>query len=202
MIAAAFYPKDVIVRLSDFKTNEYANLVGGREYEPIEENPMLGFRGASRYYDPRYQAGFALECRAMKKVRDEMGLTNVKLMIPFCRTVEEGRKVIAEMAKHGLERGKNGLEIYVMCEIPSNVILAEEFAEIFDGFTIGSNDLTQLILGVDRDTEIVAAHFRRAKSRGEKDDRGGDRRLPQERPQDRHLRTGTERLSGVRAVPR
>ena len=136
MIAAAFYPKDVIVRLSDFKTNEYANLVGGREYEPVEENPMLGFRGASRYYNPRYQAGFALECRAMKKVRDEMGLTNVKLMIPFCRTVEEGRKVIAEMAKHGLERGKNGLEIYVMCEIPSNVILAEKFAEIFDGFSM------------------------------------------------------------------
>ncbi len=159
MIAAAFYPKDVIVRLSDFKTNEYANLVGGREYEPVEENPMLGFRGASRYYNPRYQAGFALECRAMKKVRDEMGLTNVKLMIPFCRTVEEGRKVIAEMAKHGLERGKNGLEIYVMCEIPSNVILAEKFAEIFDGFSIGSNDLTQLILGVDRDSEIVAGIF-------------------------------------------
>jgi pyruvate,water dikinase len=159
MIAAAFYPKDVIVRLSDFKTNEYANLVGGRAYEPVEENPMLGFRGASRYYNPRYQAGFALECRAMKKVRDEMGLKNVKLMVPFCRTVEEGRKVIAEMAKHGLKRGEDGLEIYVMCEIPSNVILAEEFAEIFDGFSIGSNDLTQLILGVDRDSEIVAGIF-------------------------------------------
>ena len=159
MIAAAFFPKDVIVRLSDFKTNEYANLIGGRAYEPIEENPMLGFRGASRYYNPRYQAGFALECRAMKKVREEMGLTNVKLMIPFCRTVEEGRKVIAEMAKHGLKRGENGLEVYVMCEIPSNVILAEEFAEIFDGFSIGSNDLTQLILGVDRDSEIVSNIF-------------------------------------------
>jgi pyruvate,water dikinase len=159
MIAAAFYPKDVIVRLSDFKTNEYANLVGGRAYEPVEENPMLGFRGASRYYNPRYAAGFALECRAMKKVRDEMGLTNVKLMIPFCRTVEEGRKVIAEMEKHGLKRGENGLEVYVMCEIPSNVILAEQFAEIFDGFSIGSNDLTQLILGVDRDSEIVAGIF-------------------------------------------
>ena len=159
MIAAAFYPKDVIVRLSDFKTNEYADLIGGREYEPVEENPMLGFRGASRYYNPRYQAGFALECRAMKKVRDEMGLKNVKLMVPFCRTVEEGRKVIAEMAKHGLRRGEDGLEIYVMCEIPSNVILAEEFAEIFDGFSIGSNDLTQLILGVDRDSEIVAGIF-------------------------------------------
>ena len=159
MIAAAFYPKDVILRLSDFKTNEYANLIGGATYEPVEENPMIGFRGASRYYNPRYQAGFALECRAMKKVRDEMGLTNLKLMIPFCRTVEEGRRVQAEMEKHGLKRGVNGLEIYVMCEIPSNVILAEQFADIFDGFSIGSNDLTQLILGVDRDSEIVAPIF-------------------------------------------
>jgi pyruvate, water dikinase len=159
MIGAAFYPKDVIVRLSDFKTNEYANLIGGKAYEPIEENPMIGFRGASRYYDPRYQAGFALECRAMKKVRDEMGLSNVKLMIPFCRTVEEGRRVLKEMEKHGLRRGLNQLEVYVMCEIPSNVILANEFAEIFDGFSIGSNDLTQLILGVDRDSEIVAHVF-------------------------------------------
>jgi len=159
MIAAAFYPKDVIVRLSDFKSNEYANLIGGRRYEPIEENPMLGFRGASRYYSPRYQAGFALECRAMKKVREEMGLTNVKLMIPFCRTVEEGQLVLAEMEKHGLRRGENGLEIYVMCEIPSNVILAEQFAVVFDGFSIGSNDLTQLVLGVDRDSEIVAHVF-------------------------------------------
>jgi pyruvate,water dikinase len=159
MIGAAFYPKDVIVRLSDFKTNEYANLIGGKPYEPIEENPMIGFRGASRYYDPRYRAGFALECRAMKKVRDEMGLDNVKLMIPFCRTVEEGRRVLAEMEKHGLKRGVNRLEVYVMCEIPSNVILANEFAEIFDGFSIGSNDLTQLVLGVDRDSEIVAHVF-------------------------------------------
>jgi pyruvate,water dikinase len=159
MIAAPFYPRDVIVRLSDFKTNEYANLIGGRAYEPVEENPMLGFRGASRYYNERYRAGFALECRAMKKVRDEMGLTNVKLMIPFCRTVDEGRKVIAEMEKNGLRRGERDLEVYVMCEIPSNVILADEFAEIFDGFSIGSNDLTQLILGVDRDSEIVAEIF-------------------------------------------
>jgi pyruvate, water dikinase len=159
MIGAAFYPKDVIVRLSDFKTNEYANLIGGKGYEPVEENPMIGFRGASRYYDPRYQAGFALECRAMKKVRDEMGLTNVKLMIPFCRTVEEGRRVLREMEKHGLKRGQNHLEVYVMCEIPSNVILADEFAEIFDGFSIGSNDLTQLVLGVDRDSAIVAHVF-------------------------------------------
>ncbi len=159
MIAAAFYPKDVIVRLSDFKTNEYADLLGGKRYEPDEENPMLGFRGASRYYDPRYRAGFALECRAMQKVRDEMGLTNVKLMIPFCRTVEEARRVQAEMAKHGLKRGEKGLEIYVMCEIPSNVILADQFSEVFDGFSIGSNDLTQLTLGVDRDSEIVAHIF-------------------------------------------
>jgi pyruvate,water dikinase len=159
LIAAAFYPKDVIVRLSDFKTNEYANLVGGKQFEPTEENPMLGFRGASRYYDPRYRDGFALECRAMKKVREEMGLTNLKLMVPFCRTVEEGRRVLDEMARHGLKRGQDGLEVYMMCEIPSNVILADAFAEVFDGFSIGSNDLTQLILGVDRDSEIVAHLF-------------------------------------------
>ena len=159
MIAAAFYPKDVIVRLSDFKSNEYADLLGGRRYEPTEENPMLGFRGAARYYDPRYRDGFALECQAMRQVRDEMGLTNVKLMIPFCRTVDEGRKVLAEMQKHGLRQGENGLEVYVMCEIPSNVILAADFAEIFDGFSIGSNDLTQLVLGVDRDSAIVAHLF-------------------------------------------
>jgi pyruvate,water dikinase len=155
-IAAAFYPKDVILRLSDFKTNEYANLIGGRAYEPAEENPMLGFRGASRYYHPRYRAGFALECAAVRKVREEMGLTNLKIMIPFCRTVAEGRRVLQEMARHGLTRGVNGLEVYVMCEIPANVILAREFAEIFDGFSIGSNDLTQLVLGVDRDSEIIA----------------------------------------------
>ena len=159
MIAAAFYPKDVIVRLSDFKSNEYADLLGGHRYEPTEENPMLGFRGASRYYDPRYRDGFALECQAMRQVRDEMGLTNVKLMIPFCRTVDEGRKVLAEMATHGLRQGENGLEVYVMCELPSNVILAEAFAEIFNGFSIGSNDLTQLVLGVDRDSAIVAHLF-------------------------------------------
>jgi pyruvate,water dikinase len=159
MIAAAFYPNDVIVRMSDFKTNEYANLIGGRAYEPGEENPMIGFRGASRYYDARYRDGFALECLAMKKVRDEMGLTNVKLMIPFCRTVEEARRVQEEMERHGLRRGENGLELYVMCEIPSNVIRAAEFAAVFDGFSIGSNDLTQLTLGVDRDSQIVAHIF-------------------------------------------
>lgn len=158
-IAAAFYPKDVIVRMSDFKTNEYAHLLGGELYEPKEENPMLGFRGASRYYDPRYREGFALECKALKKVREVFGLTNVKVMIPFCRTLEEGKKVLEEMKVHGLERGYKDLEVYVMCEIPSNVILAEEFFNIFDGFSIGSNDLTQLILGVDRDSEIVAPLF-------------------------------------------
>jgi pyruvate,water dikinase len=159
MIAAAFYPKDVIVRLSDFKSNEYANLIGGKEFEPAEENPMLGFRGASRYYDHRYREGFALECRAMRKVREEMGLTNLKVMVPFVRTVSEGELVLAEMAANGLIRGENGLEVYVMCEIPSNVLLAREFAAIFDGFSIGSNDLTQLALGVDRDSELVARLF-------------------------------------------
>jgi pyruvate, water dikinase len=159
MIAAAFYPKEVIVRLSDFKTNEYARLVGGERFEPHEENPMIGFRGASRYYDARYREGFALECRALRKVREEMGLTNVKIMIPFCRTLEEARRVQAEMAAHGLRRGEDGLELFVMCEIPSNVVLADQFAELFDGFSIGSNDLTQLTLGVDRDSDILAPLF-------------------------------------------
>ncbi len=158
-IAAAFYPKDVIVRMSDFKTNEYAGLLGGKDFEPVEENPMIGFRGASRYYNPLYQQGFRLECEAIKVVRDEMGLTNVKLMIPFCRTVEEGKKVIAVMHEYGLTQKENGLEIYVMAEIPSNVIQAEDFAAIFDGFSIGSNDLTQLTLGIDRDSAIISALF-------------------------------------------
>ncbi len=158
-IAAAFYPKDVIVRMSDFKSNEYANLIGGSEFEPVEDNPMIGFRGACRYYDEAYQEGFGLECLAMKKVRDEMGLTNVKLMIPFVRTVEEGKLVIAEMKKYGLVQGQNGLEIYMMCEVPSNVIMADEFSEIFDGFSIGSNDLTQLVLGLDRDSEKISHVF-------------------------------------------
>jgi len=156
MIAAAFYPKDVIVRMSDFKTNEYANLIGGQQFEPEEDNPMLGWRGASRYYTGNYREAFGLECKAMKKAREEMGLTNIKLMIPFCRTVEEGKLVIKEMKRHGLVQGKNDLEVYVMCEIPSNVILADDFAKIFDGFSIGSNDLTQLTLGLDRDSELVA----------------------------------------------
>ncbi len=158
-IAAAFYPKPVIVRLSDFKSNEYANLLGGREFEPKEENPMLGWRGASRYYDERYRQGFALECQAMKRVRDEMGLTNVILMVPFCRTPEEGNRVLAEMAKNGLVKGENNLQVYVMCELPSNVQLADEFSQIFDGFSIGSNDLTQLTLGLDRDSGLIAHLF-------------------------------------------
>ncbi len=155
MIAAAFYPKPVILRFSDFKTNEYANLIGGQQFEPKEENPMIGWRGASRYYSPEFREAFALECDAVRKVRDEMGLTNLKVMVPFCRTPEEGRKVIAEMARNKLRQGENGLEVYVMCEIPSNVILAEEFCKVFDGFSIGSNDLTQLTLGLDRDSGIV-----------------------------------------------
>ncbi len=158
-IAAGFYPNEVIVRLSDFKTNEYANLIGGYLYEPEESNPMLGWRGASRYYDERYKPAFGLECQAIKKVRDEMGLTNVKVMVPFCRTPEEGRRVIETMREFGLKQGENELEVYVMCEIPSNVILADEFARIFDGFSIGSNDLTQLTLGLDRDSDLVAHIF-------------------------------------------
>ncbi len=158
-IAAGFYPNDVIVRFSDFKTNEYANLVGGHLYEPQESNPMIGWRGASRYYDEKFKPAFGLECKAIKKVRDEMGLTNVKVMVPFCRTPEEGREVIKSMEEFGLKQGENGLEVYVMCEIPSNVVLAEQFADVFDGFSIGSNDLTQLTLGLDRDSDLVAHIF-------------------------------------------
>jgi pyruvate,water dikinase len=158
-IASARYPHPVIVRMSDFKTNEYANLIGGKEFEPREDNPMLGFRGASRYYSDRYREGFALECRAIKRVREEIGLTNVVVMIPFCRTVEEADRVLEVMAANGLVRGKEGLEVYVMAEIPANVILAEKFAERFDGFSIGSNDLTQLVLGVDRDSAELAKLF-------------------------------------------
>lgn len=158
-IAAAFYPKEVIVRLSDFKTNEYANLIGGKDFEPHEENPMLGFRGASRYYSELYRDGFALECKAIKRVRGEMGLNNLKVMVPFCRTINEGKKVLAAMKQNGLIQGQNGLEVYTMIEIPSNVILAEQFAEIFKGFSIGSNDLTQLTLGIDRDSELMGQLF-------------------------------------------
>jgi len=158
-IAAAFFPKPVIVRMSDFKTNEYAQLVGGREFEPVEENPMLGFRGASRYYDPRYAEGFALECEALTRVREQMGLTNVKIMIPFCRTVDEANRVVAALAEHGLQQGRAGLEVWAMCEVPSNVILADDFLRVFDGYSIGSNDLTQLTLGIDRDSGTVARLF-------------------------------------------
>jgi pyruvate,water dikinase len=158
-IAAAFFPKPVIVRLSDFKTNEYAKLIGGAAFEPDEENPMLGFRGAARYAHPAYAAGFALECAALRRVREDMGLTNVRIMVPFCRRVDEARRVIDALSRHGLKRGENALEIYVMCEIPNNVILIDAFAKLFDGFSIGSNDLTQLVLGVDRDSGLVAFDF-------------------------------------------
>lgn len=159
LLAGAFYPRPVIVRFSDFKTNEYASLLGGAQFEPTEENPMIGFRGASRYYDPHYRDGFALECRAIKYLRDEVGLTNIKLMVPFCRSPEEGEKVLAEMKRHNLVRGENGLEVYVMSELPSNVLRAEDFGKIFDGFSIGSNDLTQMTLGVDRDSAVVSHLF-------------------------------------------
>ena len=158
-IASSVYPKPCVIRMSDFKTNEYATLLGGTVFEPSEANPMIGFRGASRYYSPRYEEGFALECRAMKRARDEMGFDNIILMIPFCRRVEEGKKVLETMEKYGLKRGENGLEVYVMCEIPNNVISIDAFSEIFDGFSIGSNDLTQLVLGVDRDSEIIAHDY-------------------------------------------
>ncbi|MGE5837504.1 MAG: phosphoenolpyruvate synthase [Acidobacteriota bacterium] len=158
-IAAAFFPKPVIVRLSDFKTNEYASLLGGKAFEPVESNPMIGFRGASRYAHPAYQEGFALECAAMRRVRDEMGFRNVILMIPFCRRVDEGQRVVDVMAAHGLKRGEGGLEIYCMCEIPNNVVQVDAFSRVFDGFSIGSNDLTQLVLGVDRDSDLVAFDF-------------------------------------------
>jgi len=159
MIAAGFYPKDVIVRLSDFKSNEYANLIGGQLYEPVESNPMIGWRGASRYYDKRFKEAFGLECKALLKARGEMGLTNIKVMVPFCRTPEEGKQVIQTMASFGLIQGEDNLEFYVMCEIPSNVIVADRFADIFDGFSIGSNDLTQLTLGLDRDSDLVSHIF-------------------------------------------
>jgi pyruvate,water dikinase len=158
-IAAAFWPKPVVVRMSDFKTNEYASLIGGAAFEPDEANPMLGFRGASRYAHPAYAEGFALECRAMRRVRDDMGLVNVILMLPFVRRVAEAQQVLDRMAELGLRRGDNGLQVYAMCEIPNNVVLIDRFAALFDGFSIGSNDLTQLTLGVDRDSELVAFDF-------------------------------------------
>jgi pyruvate,water dikinase len=158
-IAAASWPHPVIVRMSDFKTNEYADLIGGAAFETPENNPMLGFRGAARYYSERYREAFALECAAIRTVREEIGLPNVRIMIPFCRTIAEADNVLATLAENGLERGRDGLEVYVMAEVPSNIILAEEFAERFDGFSIGSNDLTQLVLGVDRDSAALADLF-------------------------------------------
>jgi pyruvate, water dikinase len=158
-IAAAFCPRPVIVRLSDFKTNEYASLLGGAAFEPVEANPMLGFRGAARYVHPAYAEGFALECEALRRVGDDMGLINLRVMVPFCRRVDEAKRVLQTMARHGLERGRDGLEVFVMCEIPNNVIKDDALASVFDGFSIGSNDLRQLILGVDRDSEIVAFDF-------------------------------------------
>jgi pyruvate,water dikinase len=158
-IAAAFAPEPVIVRLSDFKSNEYANLIGGRQYEPSEENPMIGFRGAARYVDEAFRPCFELECQALRRVRDEMGLTNVWVMVPFVRTLGEARKVTELLAENGLARGSNGLKVIMMCELPSNAVLAEEFLEFFDGMSIGSNDMTQLTLGVDRDSAIVARLF-------------------------------------------
>ncbi len=158
-LCAVAHPKPIIIRMSDFKTNEYAGLLGGRQFELEEENPMIGFRGASRYYSPRYRQGFDLECQAIKRLRDDLGFTNAVVMIPFCRTVEEAIKVLDVMAENGLRRGEKGLEVYVMCEIPSNVILAADYADHFDGFSIGSNDLTQLTLGVDRDSELLSGLF-------------------------------------------
>ena len=202
MIGAAFYPKPVIVRLSDFKTNEYARLLGGEGFEPKEENPMLGFRGAARYAHPAYAAGFALECAALRRVREDMGLTNVRIMVPFCRRVVEAQRVLDAMASHGLKRGENGLEIYVMCEIPNNVIQIDAFAKLFDGFSIGSNDLTQLTLGVDRDSEIVAFDFdERDPGMLEMLRLAVTRRQAQRAPC-RHLRRGPGQLSRNRALPR
>jgi len=156
ILGSAFYPKKVIIRFSDFKSNEYANLIGGTLYEPKEDNPMIGFRGASRYYSDMFKEAFKLEVKAVKKVREEFGLKNIRVMIPFCRTIGEAKKVLKIMKEGGLERGKNGLEVYLMCEIPSNVVLADQFLELIDGYSIGSNDLTQLTLGVDRDSELVS----------------------------------------------
>ena len=201
-IAAALYPNPVIVRMSDFKTNEYANLIGGAAFEPKEENPMLGFRGASRYYSPRYRDGFALECRAIRRLRNEMGFDNVIVMIPFCRSIAEADRVLGVMAESGLRRGEDGLQVYVMCEIPSNVILAKAFAERFDGFSIGSNDLTQLTLGVDRDSEELADLFDEQDEAVKWMIRQRHRGGPQSGRQGRPVRPGAERSSGVRRIPR
>jgi pyruvate,water dikinase len=200
-IAAAFWPKKVIVRLSDFKSNEYSNLVGGQRFEPHEENPMLGFRGASRYISPEFHDCFALECDAIKRIRDDMGFTNVEVMIPFVRTLAEAEQVIALLKSQGLARGRNGLRVIMMCEIPSNALLADRFLEHFDGFSIGSNDMTQLTLAVDRDAGgAIASSFDERDDAGEGDARDGDRRMPQGGQIRRHLRTGSVGPSGSRAM--
>ncbi len=199
-ITASFAPHPVIVRLSDFKSNEYANLIGGSRYEPHEENPMIGFRGASRYVDPSFTDAFALECRAVLKVREQMGLTNCWVMIPFVRTLDEGRKVVEVLRANGLEQGKGGLKIIMMCEVPSNALLADEFLDIFDGFSIGSNDLTQLTLGLDRDSAHRREAVRRARSGGEEAAVDGDQGRARQGQVRRHLRPGTERPPGPRRV--
>ena len=200
MIAAAFYPRPVIIRLSDFKTNEYAKLIGGAAFEPKEENPMLGFRGAARYAHPAYAPGFALECAALRRVRRDMGLTNLRVMVPFCRRIDEARRVIDAMAQNGLRRGEDGLEVYVMCEIPNNIIQIDAFAQLFDGFSIGSNDLTQLILGVDRDFGARRLRLRRARSRRDRDAAPGGDGRPSQSTARRHLRRGARQLSRHRGV--
>ena len=196
-IAASQYPQPVIVRMSDFKTNEYADLIGGRQFEPQESNPMLGFRGASRYYSDQYKAGFAMECRAIKQVREELGLVNVVVMIPFCRTPQEADKVYEVMAENKLIRGQAGLEVYVMAEVPSNIILAKQFADRFDGFSIGSNDLTQLVLGVDRDTAEIVHLFDERNDAVKEQIRQLIRNCSSGRQESRHLRSGAQRLSGI-----
>ena len=196
-LGAAFTPHPVIVRLSDFKSNEYANMVGGALFEPDEENPMIGFRGASRYLSSSFEECFALECRALKRVRDEMGLTNVELMVPFVRTLEEADQVIALNGRERLARGENGLRVVMMCEVPSNAILAEEFLERFDGFSIGSNDLTQLTLGLDRDSGARRPPLRRAGPRRDEAARPGHRRGPRRREVRRHLRTGGRPITPI-----
>ncbi len=198
-IAAAFYPKKVIVRMSDFKSNEYRKLIGGALYEPDEENPMLGFRGASRYISNQFAECFAMECRAMKFVRDEMGLTNVELMIPFVRTLNEAKRVNEIMEQYGLKRGVNGLRLNMMCEIPSNAVLADQFLEYFDGFSIGSNDMTQLALGLDRDSGLVAASFDE-RDPAVKAPRHGHQGLPRTRQVRRHLRPGSFRPRRLRRL--
>ena len=200
-VAAAFYPRPVLVRFSDFKTNEYADLLGGKHFEPEEANPMIGFRGASRYCDPRYRKGFGLECQAVRRARETMGFGNIKTMIPFCRTLAEAEAVQAEMKLHGLERGKNGLEVWVMCEVPNNAVLAEEFSALFDGVSIGSNDLTQLMLGIDRDSELLAHVFDEHDPGVKADDCDRDLRRSPVREAGRYLWAGAERLPRLCCVP-